>query len=53
MRSGLEEQLHVQGALAAQAQEGPEELLHIQGKRNLSKMVDVVRGHQKADTLKP
>ena len=28
---GREEQLHVQEAMAAQAQEGLEELLHIQG----------------------
>ena len=28
---GLEEQPHVQGAMAARAQEGREELLHIQG----------------------
>ena len=27
--------------------------LHVQGKRNPSKMVGVVRGHQRADTLKP
>ena len=26
---------------------------HVQGKRNPSKMVDVARGHQRADTLKP
>ena len=26
---------------------------HVQGKRNPSKTVGVVRGHQKADTLKP
>ena len=26
---------------------------HVQGKRNPSKMVGVVRGHQRADTLKP
>ena len=26
---------------------------HIQGKRNVSKMVGVARGHQRADTLKP
>ena len=26
---------------------------HAQGKRNLSKMVGVARGHQRADTLKP
>ena len=30
-----------------------EEILHAQGKRNPSKMVDVARGHQRADTLKP
>ena len=29
---GLEEQPHVQGVVAAQVQEGQEELLHIQGK---------------------
>ena len=28
-------------------------LSHAQGKRNPSKMVGVVRGHQRADTLKP
>ena len=26
---------------------------NVQGKRNPSKMVDVARGHQRADTLKP
>ena len=30
-----------------------EEIPHIQGKRNPSKMVNVARGHQRADTLKP
>ena len=30
-----------------------EEIPHTQGKRNPSKMVDVARGHQRADTLKP
>ena len=30
-----------------------EEILHAQGKRNLSKTVGVARGHQKANTLKP
>ena len=29
-----------------------EEIAHAQGKRNPSKMVDVARGHQRADTLK-
>ena len=31
----------------------PEEIPHAQGKRNLSKMAGVARGHQRADTLKP
>ena len=30
-----------------------EEVPHVQGKRNPSKMVGVSRGHQRADTLKP
>ena len=30
-----------------------EEIPHAQGRRNPSKMVDVARGHQRADTLKP
>ena len=30
-----------------------EEIPNVQGKRNPSKMVGVVRGHQRADTLKP
>ena len=30
-----------------------EEISHVQGKRNPSKMVGVARGHQRADTLKP
>ena len=30
-----------------------EEITHVQGKRNPSKMVGVARGHQRADTLKP
>ena len=30
-----------------------EEIPDVQGKRNLSKMVGVARGHQRADTLKP
>ena len=30
-----------------------EEIPHAQGKRNPSKMADVARGHQRADTLKP
>ena len=55
--SSQEEQLHVQGAVAEPAQEGLEELFHVQsqegggeekalvqGKRNPSKMVGVERG---------
>ena len=30
-----------------------EEIPHVQGKRNPSKMVGVARGHQRSDTLKP
>ena len=30
-----------------------EEIPHAQGKRNVSKMVGIARGHQRADTLKP
>ena len=30
-----------------------EEIPHVQGKRNPSKMVGVARGHRRADTLKP
>ena len=63
---GREEQLHIQGAVAARAQESLEELFHVQGKegrgeeiplvqgeRNPSKMVGEARGHQRAETLKP
>ena len=32
---------------------GQKEKPHIQGKRNPSKTVGVMRGHQRADTLKP
>ena len=32
---------------------GGKEIPLVQGKRNLSKMVSVARGHQRADTLKP
>src|SRR5574338_107214 len=31
----------------------PEEIPHVQGKRNPSKTVGVARGHQRANTLKP
>ena len=42
---GKEQQLCFAGAT--------EEIPHIQGKRNPCKTVAVVRGHQRADTLKP
>ena len=32
---------------------GREEIPHVQGKRNPSKMVGTERGHQRADRLKP
>ena len=39
--------------MAALCWSSHEEIPHVQGKRNSSKMVGVVRGHQRADTLKP
>ena len=36
--SGLEEQAHVQGAVAVRAQEGREELLHVQGQEGRQRM---------------
>ena len=39
--------------MAALCWSSREEIPHIQGKRNPSKMVGVARGHQRADTLKP
>ena len=42
---GKEQQLHFAGAAM--------KIPHVQGKRNPSKMVGVVRGHQRSDTLKP
>ena len=41
------------GAAAVLCWSSHEEIPHAQGKRNLSKMVGVARGHQRADTLKP
>ena len=40
---GKEQRMHFAGAAVN----------HAQGKRNLSKMVGIARGHQRADTLKP
>ena len=48
-----EQQLHFAGAAAALCWSSREEIPHIQGKRNPSKMVGVARGHQRAETLKP
>ena len=43
----------VLGAVAALYWSSHEEIPHVQGKRNPSKMVGVARGHQRADMLKP
>ena len=63
---GREEQPQFQGATAAGRRRaernystfkirrgGREEIPHVRGKRNPSKMVGVARGHQRADALKP
>ena len=39
--------------MAALCWSNHEEILHVQGKRNPSKLVAVTRGHQRADVLKP
>ena len=41
------------GAAAALSWSSHEDMPHVQGKRNPSKMVGAERGHQRADTLKP
>ena len=41
------------GVVAVLCWSSHEEITHVQGKRNPSKMLDVARGHQRADTLKP
>ena len=41
------------GGVAALCWGSCEDIPHIQGNRNPSKTVDVARGHQRADTLKP
>ena len=38
---------------SSKVRSSPEEIPHVQGKRNPSKRVGVARGHQRADTLKP
>ena len=47
-QEGLEELFYIQGRGG-----GGEEIRHVQGKRNPSKMVGVAREHQRSDTLKP
>ena len=49
-RGGREETPLVRGCACWSSRE---EIPNVQGKRNPSKMVGVVRGHQRADTLKP
>ena len=41
------------GAVAVLCWSSPEEIPHVQGKRNPSKTVGAKRGHQRADRLKP
>ena len=43
----------VLGAVAVLCWSSREEIPHVQGKRNPSKMVGTERGHQRADRLKP
>ena len=43
---GQEEQLHIQGAVAAWAQEGREELLHVQGQEGRWWEIAVVQGKE-------
>ena len=50
---GKEQGLHFARVGAALCWSSREEIPHAQGKRNPSKMVGVLRGHQRADTLKP
>ena len=41
------------GGVAALCWSSHEEIAHVQGKRNPSKMIGVAREHKRADTLKP
>ena len=43
---GQEEQTHIQGAVAAQAKEGREELLHIQGQEGSREEIPLVQGKE-------
>ena len=44
--SGWEEQPHVQGAVAVQAQEGLEELSHIEGQKGGDEEISLVQGKE-------
>ena len=41
---GWEDQPHVQGAVAAQAQEGLEELFHVEGQKGGSEEIPLIQG---------
>ena len=43
---GRQEQPHVQGAVAAQAQEGQEELLHVQGQEGGCEEITLIQGKE-------
>ena len=44
--SGWEDQPHIQGAVAAQGQEGGEELLHVQGQEGRGEEIPLVQGKE-------
>ena len=59
-QGGLEELFHVKVRSGGgeeiplvQSKNSREEIPHVQGKRNPSKMASVARRHQRTDTLKP
>ena len=43
---GREDQPHVQGAVAAQAQEGLEELFHVEGQKGGSEEIPLIQGKE-------
>ena len=43
---GREVQPHIQGAVAARAQEGQEELLHVQGRRGGCEEIPLIQGKE-------
>ena len=43
---GWEDQPHVQGAVAAQAQEGLEELFHVEGQKGGSEEIHLIQGKE-------